>query len=80
MPNSTSGIVSVEMQLTATAAPAQIIFIGEFRNQIKIGFKNTRKKDVGFLVIYIYNGFSSKCTITTCSSLCVNQVHVLFVK
>ncbi len=36
MPNSTSGIVSVEMELTATAAPSQIIFIGEFRNQLKL--------------------------------------------
>ena len=48
MPNSTSGIVSVEMQLTATAAPAQIIFIGEFRNQIKIGFKTPARKMLDF--------------------------------
>ena len=44
IPNSTSGIVSADMMVTATTAPAQVIFIGEFRNQLKIGFKTPARK------------------------------------
>jgi hypothetical protein len=48
MPNSTSGIVSVDMQLDAVGDASQIIFIGEFRNQIKIGFKTPARKMLDF--------------------------------
>jgi hypothetical protein len=48
MPNSTSGIVSVDMTVTAVAAASQIIFMGEFRNQIKIGFKTPARKMLDF--------------------------------
>ncbi len=48
MPNSTSGIVSVDMQMTATGGASQIVFIGEFRNQIKIGFKTPARKMLDF--------------------------------
>jgi hypothetical protein len=48
MPNSTSGIVSVDMQLGTIGAASQIVFIGEFRNQIKIGFKTPARKMLDF--------------------------------
>ena len=56
MPNSTLDIVSNDMQLNATTAPSQIIFIGEFRNQLKIGFKNQQEKCwISKKVIYCYD-------------------------
>ncbi len=45
LPNSTSGVVSVDMTLTAGVAEAnQIIFVGEFRNQLKVGHKTPARR------------------------------------
>jgi hypothetical protein len=38
LPNSTAGVVSVDIKYTAAlVAPQQLIYIGEFRNQLAIG-------------------------------------------
>jgi hypothetical protein len=45
LPNSTSGVVSIDMQLAQQLGAAnQIIFIGEFRNQLKVGYKTPPRK------------------------------------
>ena len=45
LPNSTSGVVSVDMTLTAGLPKAnQIIFVGEFRNQLKVGYKTPARR------------------------------------
>ena len=44
LPNSTAGVVSVDMKYTiATVAAQQLIYIGEFRNQLSIGYKTAAR-------------------------------------
>lgn len=49
LPNSTAAVVSVEMKYTqALAAAQQVIFIGEFCNQLSIGYKTAAHKMYDF--------------------------------
>ena len=44
LPNSTAGVVSVDIKYNnALAAPQQLIYIGEFRNQLSIGYKSAAR-------------------------------------
>jgi hypothetical protein len=49
LPNSTSGIVSIDMTFTqATGAPQQLICIGEFRNQLSMGYQTQARNKYDF--------------------------------
>ncbi|CAB3982338.1 Hypothetical predicted protein [Paramuricea clavata] len=49
LPNTTSGNVGLEMRLTANiAAPSQIICIGDFRNQLSVGYQSTARSKFTF--------------------------------
>ena len=44
LPNSTAAVVSVDIKYNqALAAPQQLIYIGEFRNQLSIGYKSAAR-------------------------------------
>ena len=44
LPNSTAGVVSVDIKYNqALVAPQQLIYIGEFRNQLSIGYKSAAR-------------------------------------
>ncbi|CAB3988321.1 Hypothetical predicted protein [Paramuricea clavata] len=49
LPNSTAGVVSVDIKYTAALQAAQqLVFIGEFRNQLSIGYKTAVRNKFEF--------------------------------
>jgi hypothetical protein len=49
LPNSTAGVVSVDIKYNnALAAAQQLIYIGEFRNQLAIGYKTAARMKYEF--------------------------------
>jgi hypothetical protein len=49
LPNSTAGVVSIDIKYNqALAAAQQLVYIGEFRNQLAIGYKTAARMKYEF--------------------------------